>query len=110
MDELISMLLHAQKVTQVHHWKCGSFARHIALGELYDALVKHTDTLVEIYMGKYGTDLPIPLGFWHFSETDAQSFVGELFSALDALKERIPQDDWLLNQYEELQASVSRAK
>lgn len=110
MEQLLSLLLHAAKVAQVHHWKCKSFAKHLALGELYDALSGLSDDLAEMYMGKYGSEAPISTGPWPFDEVDPNVFVTSLFVKLEELKPSIPQDGFITSKYEELQGAVSRVK
>ena len=41
MENIIRNLLMAQRAAHVHHWKTKSFAIHLALGELYEALTLH---------------------------------------------------------------------
>ena len=47
-------------VMQIHvfHWLTTSFAQHKALGELYDGIHDLTDGFMEVYMGKYGRNMP----------------------------------------------------
>jgi DNA-binding ferritin-like protein len=56
MKDLVSKLLMARNVAHMWHWKVKSFSMHLALGELYENLLSLTDELMEMYMGKYGTD------------------------------------------------------
>jgi len=63
--DLMSYLLYAEVTTQKMHWKSKSFARHVALGDMYDAMVDIVDELNEIWMGKYGNDTPIPTKDWN---------------------------------------------
>jgi hypothetical protein len=93
------------------HWKVKSFSMHMALGELYDELLELTDELFEMYMGKYGTDAHVELSDANpFSEQDPVEFVRQLFTFLGVQHDRIPQDKWLVNKFEELQGIVARVK
>lgn len=47
-------LLNAATVAHVLHFQTDSYARHVALGELYEALPGLVDEVVEAYQGKYG--------------------------------------------------------
>lgn len=111
MANLISKLMMARNVAHMWHWKVKSFALHMALGELYEGLSDFMDDLMEMYMGKYGTeshiDVSEPNGF---SETDPIQFVRELTSFLEAMHEEIPQDGFIVNKFEEVQAMVSKVK
>ena len=47
-------------VMQIHlfHWLTTSFSQHKALGGLYDGIHDLTDDFMEVYMGKYGRNMP----------------------------------------------------
>jgi hypothetical protein len=111
MINLISLLLKARDTAHMWHWKTKSFAQHMALGDLYEGLLELSDELFEMYMGKYGTighvELSIPNPF---SEQDPVEFVRQLFAFLEGQEKLIPQDGFLVNKYQELQALVSRTK
>ena len=54
MEELITLLMQSRNLLHVLHLKAlgsGSYAEHIALGGLYDALPNHLDLLAETYQG-----------------------------------------------------------
>lgn len=111
MDVLLSNLLTAANVAKMWHWKVKSLSLHLALGELYDGLNTMTDELAEMYMGMYGTDGHIELNDPNpFSETDVMAFITQLHEYLAEAHEQIPQDGFIVNKFEELQAAVSTAK
>lgn len=130
MDKVLSILFKARNVAHVHHWKVKSFSLHLALGELYEALIGFADSLAEMYMGRYGTDITIGHAHHHdeyprdgavpslpqapdhhcFSEQDPIEFIRQLDCCLEELKLCIPQDGFLINKYEELQGLVSQTK
>jgi hypothetical protein len=111
MENLLALLLQARNVAHVHHWKVKSFSLHMALGELYDLLEEFADSLAEMSMGAHGSlgDVPhdVDLGL---DKVTVLGFISQLFQALEGMKGTIPQDSWLINKYEELQASVSTIK
>ncbi len=111
MAELAGHLLKAQNVAKMWHWKVKSFALHLALGELYDQLNSLTDELMEIYMGKYGTEAHVPLSDPNpFSEQDPIAFISQLHLYLEKQHDQIVQDGFIVNKFEELQAAVARIK
>ena len=111
MANLVSTLLQAINVAKIWHWKVRSFSAHLALGELYDGLTTATDELTEMYMGRYGTEFHIELSNPNpFSEQDHVEFVRQLDSFLDHQHGVIPQDGFIVNKFEELQALVSTVK
>lgn len=111
MKNVLEILLAAQRVAQMWHWKVKSFSLHLALGELYDGLTKMMDELAEMYMGKYGVDDHIELSLPNpFSEQDPIEFIRQLQSVLEQLETTIPQDGFITNKYQEIQALVSTIK
>lgn len=114
MENLLALLLQARNVAHVHHWKVKSFSKHVALGELYELLTLFTDQLAEMHMGELGDNDQLgdivynsPIGY---DTTNATEFVTQLHTNLESLKPTLPQKDWLINKYEELQAEVARVK
>ena len=111
MDMLLTQLLNASKVARMWHWKVKSFSMHQALGELYTQLDAITDELAEMYMGAYGTDGHIEMSQPNtFSEEDPLEFIKLLHVYLENVHGLIPQDGFLVNKFEELQAAVARIK
>jgi len=111
IGELVSHLLAAQNTARMWHWKVKSFSQHMALGELYDGMNELIDDLMEIYMGGYGTETWIEISEPNiFSENTPQEFVAQLYHFLEMQHEIIPQDGFLVNKFEELQAIVARIK
>jgi hypothetical protein len=111
MDNLLALLLQARNVSHVHHWKVKSFAQHLAFGELYNSIETFSDELAELAMGD-GIQLgniehDSPTGF---DKTNPLHFIVQLHQTLEDLKPTIPQKDWFINKYEELQASVAQIK
>lgn len=112
MSNLLTQLMVARNVAHMWHWKVKSFALHMALGELYEGLTEMMDELAEIYMGLAGqdafhVDISRPNGF---SEQDPLEFVNQLHEFLHDAHDKIPQDGFIVNKFEELQAMVSKVK
>lgn len=111
MANLIGQLLKATNVAKMWHWKVKSFAQHLALGELYDGLNTLTDELMEMYMGRFGTEAHVPLSEPNaFSEQDPIEFIRQLDDFLTSQEQRLPQVGFIVNKYQELQAMVSTIK
>lgn len=111
MENLLALLLQARNVAHVHHWKVKSFSLHMALGELYELITSFADELAEMAMGD---DQDIGNIEWDeqtgWDKTDPLAFIIQLHQQLEGLKQTIPQEDWLINKYEELQGEVARVK
>lgn len=57
VDELIKRAFKLRNTTHLAHWQAtgeGSYARHQALGEFYDALLDQLDGYVEAHQGAFG--------------------------------------------------------
>lgn len=114
MENLLALLIQARDTAHVHHWKTKSFSQHMALGELYELLTRFADELAEMHMGDLGNNNKLGEIVWDnptgWSKDDAQEFLEQLHTNLESLKPTLPQKDWLINKYEELQAEVARVK
>lgn len=115
LDQKIAVLMtHLQKATsvaQMWHWKVKSFSLHMALGDLYEGLQEMMDEFFEMYMGRYGTESHIEMSDPNaFSEQDPMEFISQLCSVLDHFEKEIPQDGFLVNKFQEIQALAYRTK
>lgn len=111
MANLLSYLLIARNVAHMWHWKVKSFSQHMALGELYDKLSDYADELAEYYIGTYGDDIHIHLSDPNpFSEQDPVEFVRQVHDFLASQHDRIPQQGFLVNKFEEMQGVVAQIK
>lgn len=57
IEELVSRIFATRNAAHIAHWAAtgeGSFARHQALGDLYDGLIDKLDNIVEIHQGAFG--------------------------------------------------------
>ena len=54
IDELAARVFCARDAAHRAHWRTGSYAAHVALGEFYAAVVAAIDEIVETYQGQFG--------------------------------------------------------
>jgi len=92
---LVNELMNAAVSMHKLHLKvtgAGSFAQHLALNDLYDALPGHADTLAEQYQGACGMLLDIPDSTPKRLNTvkDALSFMSALKDQITALQAEMP--------------------
>ena len=52
--EYIHFFLQLRDQIKLYHWQTRVYARHIATDKALEALEKHIDSFVEVYLGKYG--------------------------------------------------------
>jgi hypothetical protein len=115
INNILRILLIAQRCAHVHHWQAKSFSKHVALGELYEALTKFADELAEIWMGASGeTVAPEQSDPNGFSQQDPVEFIRHLNIVLAELRGTIPAIQGgelpFVNRYDELCAVVQRTK
>lgn len=54
INELVEKVFCTRNLVHFAHWNTKSYAQHMALGELYEAIVEQVDDLVESYQGEFG--------------------------------------------------------
>lgn len=54
MCELVMRAFTTRNLLQFAHWSTDSYAKHEALGEMYDSIVSKLDEIVEVYQGRFG--------------------------------------------------------
>ena len=57
IEKLITRVLATRNAAHVAHWKAkgmGSYAKHVALDEFYNAILSQLDEIVEIHQGAFG--------------------------------------------------------
>lgn len=102
------LLLHA--VTNVHlmHWMSKSFAEHVTLGELYEALQEGADAYAESFMGKYGQLEEFP-HFYDLPEGDCVVEVEKIYNDVKILREKLPQDSDMNQLVDDIVNSLTEA-
>lgn len=53
IEELIARVFATRNYLHIAHWSTKSYAQHVALGDLYGALVDDLDGIVELYQGAF---------------------------------------------------------
>lgn len=54
IEQLVAKVFATRNAVHLAHWKTGSYAQHVALGDFYDGLIDRIDTIVESYQGAFG--------------------------------------------------------
>lgn len=111
MDKIIAQLFAARDIAHSLHLRTRSFARHIALNELYDALLPLTDSLAEMFQGKYGvSNFDARNAEVKFDDADPLTFIKQLAEWAEASKQTIPQDSFIQSEWDIVLAAVYKAK
>lgn len=111
MDNLIASLFAARDIAHKFHLKTKKFSAHLALGDLYDALVLLADGLSEASQGKYGIMDLDNAEVQEFSTDDAVKFIGELAAWAEESRKAIAEEDtYLQNEWDTVLKTVYVAK
>lgn len=81
--EFVSLMFFARNFTHREHLRTTVYARHMALGEFYDAVVELADKFVETYQGRNGIIEDISLDQLDI-ETDSLTLLEAQVAWIDA--------------------------
>lgn len=117
MQDVINSLFAARDAAHKLHLKSRSFAKHIALGELYDGLLSKIDELAEVWQGKHGVMDIGPSTDRDFmqladgNQYDPVAFIRQLATWVESVKQNFPKEEThILNIWDEIVSIVYRAK
>lgn len=106
MEELIARIFALRNAAHLAHWAetgPGSFARHMALGDFYEALIAKADSVVEIYQGVFGLVGEVPT--YDFDKKDILAQIEADARWIKARRTDIAKGDAVIeNQLDELGA------
>lgn len=71
VNEFISKIFELKYVAHVAHLQTTSYAKHIALNELYTTLEDHLDTFIECYQGEFD----IVYGYTQLNPKEGQDII-----------------------------------
>lgn len=52
IEDMIALLFYLRTAAHAAHLRTDSFANHMALGDFYDAIATHADSIAEAWMGR----------------------------------------------------------
>jgi hypothetical protein len=81
--EFISLMFFARNFTHREHLRTTVYARHMALGEFYDAIVDLADKFTEVFQGRYGIVEDVSLDQLD-TETDSLTLLQSQVDWIDA--------------------------
>lgn len=106
--QLMSDLLYSAVTAHIEHFAAtgpGSFAKHMALGEYYEAIPEAVDSFVEAYQAKYGL-MGLPMKNTEEPGEDFLECLQELDARVGTYQATLTKDPDLANLCQEIQAVI----
>lgn len=107
--QLVSLLFASRTQAHTFHLQTNSFSVHKTLNEYYEEVISLVDELIESYQGKHGvvTGYTSPASIENYSSVEQViEYFMNLAEVVEQARKEIPQDDYLLNQIDEITALV----
>lgn len=102
IPQLVSELLQSAVYIHLIHLRTKSYAQHKALGEYYESIPEHADSIAEQYQGQFGIQTyPDPK---LAKPTDAASYLTSLVEMVDKAREGAPSH--IQNQLDEVKSLI----
>lgn len=107
-SEFITRLLNGVTMAHMHHLTTNSYAKHKALGSLYEDLSGAADTLAEAFMGCSGQDLSFSGGSVTVG-SDAMADVQSLYDYVEQNRLAMGTESHILNEVDNVCTILSTA-
>ena len=107
---LIGTLMQSRNQAHIYHLQTTSFAKHMALQAYYEGIIPLIDGLVETYQGTYGILRGYKMAASIKEDDNPVMYFEGLSKFFEALKPSLPQDSFLVNQYDEVSALIQSTK
>jgi riboflavin synthase alpha subunit len=114
LQQYIQDVIHLQTQIKFFHWQTKIYAKHKALGKLYDTISGNIDEFAEITMGKYGRIAVDGLSYTFINVSDENVIsvidgaIDSCIKLTDSLDAKVDTD--LLNLRDELLGSLNKTK
>lgn len=110
IEDFISRAFALRNAAHLAHWAAtgtGSYARHSALGDLYDGVIDSVDSIVECYQGCYGLIGEVKPAV--YAKDDIEQKLVETANWIAGNREAIARDNEIIeNQLDELGALFAK--
>ena len=115
LQQYIADTQHFSNALKFFHWQTKIYAKHNALGDLYDTISGNIDEFAEITMGKYGRiqfDSEFSIMFQDISALSVQNFMDGITEFLVGMTEQLDPkyDSDLLNIRDEILGDINQTK
>ncbi len=106
----IATLMQSRNQAHIYHLQTTSFAQHTALQAYYEGIVPLIDGLVESYQGAYGILRRYKMAGTIKEDDNPIIYFEGLCKFVNTIIPSLPQDTYLLNQYDEVVALLQTTK
>ena len=106
----VGTLMQSRNQAHIYHLQTTSFAQHKALQEYYEGIIDLVDGLVESYQGQYGILRGYKMAGTIKEDDNPALYFEGLCKFVDTVKASLPQDSFLVNQYDEVSALIQSTK
>lgn len=106
----IGTLMQSRNQAHIYHLQTSSYAQHIALQAYYEGIIPLIDGLVESYQGQYGILRGYKMANLLKEDDNPAMYFEGLSKFLDMIKGQLPQDSFLVNQYDEVASLIQSTK
>lgn len=106
----IGTLMQSRNQAHIYHLQTNSFAQHMALQAYYEGIIPLIDSLVESYQGAYGILRGYKMAGTIKEDENPIIYFEGLGKFVDAILPSLPQDTFLLNQYDEVSTLIQSTK
>jgi len=106
----IGTLMQSRNQAHIYHLQTPSYAQHIALQGYYEGIIPLIDELVESYQGKYGILRDYKMAGTIKEDENPTMYFEGLCKFVEAILPSLPQDNFLINQYDEVMTLIQSTK
>ena len=106
----IGTLMQSRNQAHIYHLQTTSFAQHMALQGYYEGIIPLIDGLVESYQGMYGILRGYKMAGMIKEDDNPIIYFEGLCKFVDAVVPSLPQDGFLINQYDEVSTLIQSTK
>ncbi len=106
----IGTLMQSRNQAHIYHLQSSSYAQHKALQKYYEEIVDLIDGLVESYQGMHGILRGYKMAGTIKEDDNPVMYFEGLCRFVSTIRGQLPQDSFLVNQYDEVSALIQSTK
>jgi hypothetical protein len=106
----IGTLMQSRNQAHIYHLQSNSYAQHVALQAYYEGIIPLIDGIVESYQGAYGILRGYKMAGTIKEDENPVIYFEGLSKFVEAVIPSLPQDTFLLNQYDEISTLIQSTR